>query len=102
MVLGDRQKNVGLLVAGMPLLSVNALNYQTDDLQGVRHAFEMPQRDTTTLNLDLLQEGVGGDNSWGQWPHAEYLIPCKDYGYRFRLRPMDLSQDASKVFHAAF
>ena len=32
--------------------------------------------------------GVGGDNAWGAKPHAEYLLPYKNYTYSFTLRPV--------------
>jgi beta-galactosidase len=83
------RKGIGLLAVGQPLLSVNALHYTTDDLQAAEHPYQLPKRDITVLNLDLMQQGVGGDNSWGAWPHKEYLIPCRQYTYRFCLRPID-------------
>jgi beta-galactosidase len=90
-------KNVGLLAIGLPLLSANALHYGTDDLNAGKHAFELPHRDYITLNLDLKQQGVGGDDSWGAWPHAEFLIPCREYQYSFRLRPFASGQDPAKL-----
>lgn len=84
---------VGLLCIGMPLLSANALHYGTEDLNAGKHTFELPKRDYTTLNLDLKQQGVGGDNSWGAWPHREFLIPCREYEYSFRLKPVAARQD---------
>ncbi len=81
-------KGAGLLTVGLPLLSVNALLHTTEDLQHAKHAFQLPARDAVTLNLDLRQQGVGGDNSWGAWPHDEFMIPCKEAAYRFRLRPL--------------
>ncbi len=41
-----------------------------------------------TLNLDLRQMGVGGDNSWGAKPLAKYMIPAAEYRYRYRLVPL--------------
>ena len=90
-------RGAGLLAIGMPLLSVNALDYTTDDLQAAKHAFEIPVRDFTVLNLDLRQQGLGGDNSWGAWPHPEFLIPCKEYSYTFRLRPLKPGEDPGKL-----
>jgi beta-galactosidase len=58
-----------------------------------KHAFELPRRDWITLNLDLKQQGVGGDNSWGTWPHEPFLIPCREYSYGFRLRPFGAGED---------
>jgi len=79
-----------LAISDKQLLSVKALRYTTDDLQSHKHTFQMPQRKTTTLNLDLVQMGVGGDNSWGAKPHAPYQIPAdKNYSYTVRLLPYD-------------
>jgi beta-galactosidase len=82
------KKGAGLLVIGQPQLSVNALHYETEDLNAAKHPFQLPRRDYTVLNLDLAQQGVGGDNSWGRWPHKGFQIPCRDYSYQFRLRPL--------------
>ncbi|MBI5387335.1 MAG: DUF4981 domain-containing protein [Verrucomicrobia bacterium] len=94
------KKGVGLLAVGLPLLSANALHYGTEDLNAGEHPFELPHRDTITLNLDLKQQGVGGDDSWGAWPHDQYMIPCQDYTYRFRLRPLAAGEDPEKVARA--
>jgi beta-galactosidase len=88
---------VGLLAVGLPLLSANALHYGTADLNAAGHAFELPRRDDITLNLDLRQQGVGGDNSWGAWPHPAFLIPCQEYEYRFRLRPIGAEDDPEEL-----
>jgi beta-galactosidase len=84
-------KGKGLLaIADKNLLSVKAIRYTTEDLQSHKHAFQMPQRKTTTLNLDLVQMGVGGDDSWGAKPHKEFQIPSnKNYSYTVRLQPYD-------------
>ena len=84
---------IGLLAVGLPHLSVNALPFTTADLEGPKHPHELTPRDFVTLNLDLKQMGVGGDDSWGAWPHAEYRIPAQAYDYRFRLRAFDPRQD---------
>lgn len=93
---------VGLLAVGMPLLSVNALHYTAEDLNAGKHAFELPHRDFVSLNLDLKQQGVGGDDSWGAWPHNEFLIPVQDYTYSFRLRPFSRGEDPGKLARQAF
>jgi len=85
----SNRNGIGLLAVAQPLLSVNALHYTADDLQGPSHPHQLPKRDITVLNLDLMQQGVGGDNSWGAWPHRQFLIPVREYTYRFCLRPFD-------------
>jgi beta-galactosidase len=83
-------KGIGLLAIGQPALSVNALHYTTEDLMSAAHGWEMTRRDFVTLNLDLKQMGVGGDNSWGARPHDEFRIPAaRPYSYAFCLRPFD-------------
>jgi beta-galactosidase len=98
----SNRKGVGLLAVGMPLLSVNALHHTTDDLQSAKHAYELPVRDFTVLNLDYKQQGLGGDNSWGAWPHAPYLIPCEAQSYSFRLRPIRRGDDPAALARQAF
>lgn len=88
---------VGLLCVGMPLLSANALHYGTEDLNAAKHPYELTRRDYVTLNLDLKQQGLGGDNSWGAWPHDEFLIPCHEYEYSFRLKPIGRREDVSRL-----
>jgi beta-galactosidase len=90
-------KGVGLLAIGMPRLSVNALPYTTDDLEGVKHAFQIPRREVVTINLDLKQMGVGGDDSWGALPHEQYRIKPAEYSYRFRLRAFDTAKDSPRA-----
>jgi beta-galactosidase len=96
------KRGIGLLAVGMPLLSVNALHYTTDDLQNAKHAYELNWREFITLNLDLKQQGAGGDNSWGAWPHNEHLLPCQPYTYQFRLRPIEDVKTAAKLARMKF
>jgi beta-galactosidase len=96
------RRGTGLLAVGMPLLSANALHYTTDDLQSAKHPFEMTRRDFITLNLDLKQQGVGGDNSWGAWPHEPFQVPSRDYQYSFRLRPFSLGENPADLARQSF
>jgi len=78
----------GLMASGMPLLSVSAWPYRMADLETAAHNYQLPRRDTITVNLDLKQMGVGGDNSWGARTHPEYMLPAQPRSYRFRLSPV--------------
>ncbi|MCX6902034.1 MAG: DUF4981 domain-containing protein, partial [Verrucomicrobia bacterium] len=93
-------RGAGLLAVGLPLLSANALHYGTEDLNAGEHPYELPHRDTITLNLDFKQQGVGGDDSWGAWPHDEFMIPCQAYNYRFRLHPLSTGEDPERLARA--
>ncbi len=85
-------KGYGLTATGMPLLSWSALPYTQEDLsqesRGTMHTYDLHKRDFISVNLDYKQMGVGGDNSWGAWPHEKYRIPAKEYSYEFKLSPL--------------
>ena len=88
----------GLLAVGAPLLSANALHYTTDDLFCATHKehhyrYLMPERKTVTLNLDLHQRGLGGDNSWGEFPHREFRLTQQPFAYRYRLHVLAAGED---------
>jgi beta-galactosidase len=87
----------GLMAVGMPLLSMSALHYTVEDLtqesRGTRHTIDLVKRDFVTLNLDLKQRGVGGDDSWGAKPHSQYCLPGMSYSYAFRLSPLAKGDD---------
>jgi beta-galactosidase len=91
------EKGSGLLAIGLPLLSVNALHHTTEDLNAGKHPHVIPRRDYVTLNLDLKQQGLGGDDSWGAWPHSEFLIPLQEYRYSFRLHPIRSGDEPGKI-----
>ncbi|MFZ6013535.1 MAG: glycoside hydrolase family 2 TIM barrel-domain containing protein [Bacteroidota bacterium] len=52
-----------------------------------KHGADLFPRDYITWNIDHLQMGVGGDNSWGLPVHDGYTIPPKGYAYSFQLIP---------------
>jgi beta-galactosidase len=90
----------GLLVAGLPLVSVNALHHPAEDMDQAGHHHQMPVRAETWLNVDWKQMGLGGDDSWGALPLPQYRMPAAPMKYRFRLRPigaMDSAMALSKV-----
>ncbi|MDC6350055.1 DUF4981 domain-containing protein [Zeaxanthinibacter sp. PT1] len=52
-----------------------------------RHGADIKLWETVQWNIDLLQMGVGGDNSWGSMVHDEYTIRPMTYGYKFSIEP---------------
>jgi beta-galactosidase len=95
---------IGLLAVGMPLLNFSAWPYAMQDLEEATHNYQLPRRDSVTVNLDYQQMGVGGDNSWGARTHRQYTLPAKSYGYVFRLTPIPdretfLSALATRMFY---
>lgn len=83
---------VQLKIESDQVLSSSALHYLDSDLDDgdakeQRHAGELKPRALTQLNIDLLQMGLGGIDSWRHWPLEQYRLPYKDYSYRFKVIP---------------
>ena len=53
-----------------------------------RKPVDIEERDFISLNIDLKQMGVGGDNSWGARPLPKYLIQPGNYKYSFVIKPI--------------
>jgi beta-galactosidase len=73
-------------------LSVSAWPYGMSDLSVAEHAYELPQRNFVTVNVDHLQMGVGGDNSWGLPVNEPYRIKAdRVYQWSFSISPASTS-----------
>ena len=79
----------GIVISAENPLNFSAWPYTMEDIEAAKHINELPDRDIITLNIDHLQQGVGGDDSWSQsaWPHPEFRIPAKNYSYSFSIKP---------------
>ena len=83
--------NNGLLVKGYQPICFSALNVRTEDLdpgltKKQQHPTDIKKVDNTILQIDLAQRGVGGDNSWGAYPHQQYLLKDKKYSYTYSIK----------------
>lgn len=92
----------GILIEGLPKICFSALRFTIDDLdQGVKkndkHTTDLTPNDFVSLNIDLTQMGVGGDNSWGAKPHKKYQILPGNYSYSFRIRAISNKEDVFKL-----
>ena len=85
---------VGLLAVGQPLLSAKALPYTSHDMDQANHRYELTRLGETVLSLDLVQRGVGGDNSWGALPLEQFRIKAAPLAYRLRLRPFTVGTES--------
>ncbi|NJK95759.1 MAG: DUF4981 domain-containing protein [Bacteroidales bacterium] len=84
----------GLKFTGMPYLSISALPYAIEDLDPGTvkkniHPADLEPRDKVYVNLDLIQMGVGGDDSWGALPYSRYRLFPKKYSYSFKISPVE-------------
>jgi beta-galactosidase len=53
------------------------------------HVSDVVPRDLVSLDIDLGQMGVGGDDSWGKRTLMKYSLTEKRYSYGFTLRPFN-------------
>ena len=103
------KNNVGFEIKGDPLLSFSA-HYNTiedfDDglspnkpgenvgsrkriVKKQRKPIDLVKRNFISLNVDLKQMGVGGDNSWGARVLDKYIINPGNLSYTYSIRPID-------------
>lgn len=73
---------VGIKIAGEEPFEFSALPYTIGEIESAQHHYELPKSHCTALNINKIQMGVGGDDSWGAPTHEEYLIPSNK-GYSF-------------------
>ena len=71
------------------LLEMSAYPFLQSDLEDKLHPTEIPLRDLVTVHITHVQMGVGGENSWGDWPLPQYqLTPDRDYTFAFSIEPL--------------
>lgn len=82
-------KEAGLLIVADSLLSMSAWPYTESNMQQARHTNKLQDAGYITLNIDLVQMGVGGNDSWSEvgMPLPQYRVPAKPYRYSFYLLP---------------
>lgn len=85
----SNQKQQGLLVVADSLLSMSASPYTDSTVQNAKHTNKLKDAGFITLNIDLKQMGVGGNDSWSDVaaPLDKYQIVAKPYHYSFYLLP---------------
>jgi beta-galactosidase len=81
----------GLHFTGHPLLSFTAHHFDYTALyhEGKgspnKHGSSIKKGEIISLNIDLKQMGLGGDNSWGAMPHEKYLLKNRGYDFSFSI-----------------
>ena len=105
----SNKDKIGFEIRGEPLISFSAHYNTIDDFDDglipqkpgeelavrqrlvkmQRKPVDVPERDFISLNIDLKQMGVGGDNSWGARTLPKYTIDPGSYSYSFTLIPFN-------------
>ena len=73
-----------------PFLYDELSHYSKDT---IKHGSEILSSNITSLNLDYLQMGVGGDNSWGAKAHERYTIRPRKFMYAFKILPFKSNEN---------
>ena len=89
MYLSNKKNKQGLLVLADSLLSMSAWPYTEQNIQAARHTNRLIDAGYITLNIDLVQMGVGGNDSWSEVaaPLEKYQVIAQPYSYSFYLIP---------------
>ena len=74
--------------ADMKLLSGGAKFYSSDAIESAAYSFQLERSAHIIVNIDHLQMGVGGNNSWGALALKDYLLSKKNYNYSFTISPI--------------
>jgi len=83
-------KGRGLRVVADSLLSMSAWPFTEEMINKAQHTNELVESGFITLNIDLLQMGVGGNDSWSEvgQPLEKYRIKPGKWRYTFFLAPV--------------
>lgn len=84
-------EGTGLQVTGVQPIAFSALHSSIEDLdpgltKKMLHTVDVFPRKEVYLNIDLKQRGLGGDNTWGQFPYEQYRMFDKQYSYSYILK----------------
>jgi beta-galactosidase len=97
----SNQSQQGMLVVADSLLSMSAWPYNEAAYKTAKHANELSESGYVTLNIDLIQMGVGGNDSWSEVaaPLEKYQVKAKNYAYRFYLFPVKAkNEQVARIF----
>ena len=86
---GYRTGTRALLYGKLEVQAINApfgfniWPYPQTMLEGKKHQWELKEAEEATVNIDAVQMGVGGDDSWGARPHDEFMPGAGTYRLSF-------------------
>lgn len=86
----QNKKGTGLRFEGAQALSTSVWPWTAESLVQARHTNELKKENFYTLNVDLIQTGVGGCNTWSEKaePIEKYRIYPGKYQYSFTIVPL--------------
>ena len=91
MSLADSTGNGLVFLAEVAPLSVGARHYSKVTMEASAYAFEMDRSEHIFVNIDHIQLGVGGNDSWGSTALDNYLPDDPEYRFAYHIRPLTAS-----------
>jgi beta-galactosidase len=84
----------GIYIEGVQPICFSALHHSAESMdpgmtKKQQHPSDLRPDKNVYLHIDLLQRGVGGDDSWGALPHDQYRLRAKNYSYSYIIRILD-------------
>lgn len=81
----DRKGGIG--IHGKNHLSMSAWPWTYEQIENANHTNELPVNDFITVNINLKQMGVGGNDTWTMraFPLEQFQIKAGKYNYSFSL-----------------
>ena len=67
-----------------------------------RHTIDMVEKNLVQLEIDHLQMGVGGENSWGSQPTEEYQLKPRKYIYHFSMQLIEPLDEPRNIYKNSF
>ncbi|MBR8534583.1 DUF4981 domain-containing protein [Carboxylicivirga sediminis] len=77
----------GIRITGAQPLSTSVWPWSAENLEAAKHINELKTAEYLTLNVDLLQVGVGGTNTWSEKSKTieKYQIKPGNYTYSYQI-----------------
>ncbi len=80
----------GLRFTSATPFNFRAWPYDEDDIEAVKHKYELPIRSCMTVNIDRFIHGVGGNDGWGAKTAPEYCVDAtENYCFDILISPID-------------
>jgi beta-galactosidase len=83
-------QSTGISIEGMQPLSTSVWPWSHKQLAKATHINDLEKEDHLTLNIDLAQTGVGGNDSWSNnaAPIDKYKLKPGSFEYSFTVKPL--------------
>ncbi|WP_284219130.1 glycoside hydrolase family 2 TIM barrel-domain containing protein [Agaribacter marinus] len=85
----SNSKGSALFIDGKTALSMSVWPYSQVNIDSADHPYDLEAQGFNTLNIDFIQSGVGGTDSWTALgaPLEKYQVRSGKYKYSFSLSP---------------